>query len=240
MASDTSSAKTLPLRRAATVVLLRDGAEGPEVLLLRRNKALLFAGGLWVFPGGAIDPEDEAAADGDRDAAARLAAAREAREEAGVRVDPDLLVQLSHWTTPVAEPKRFATAIYLGLAPSQEVTIDGSEIHDHCWLSIAEAVAKHEAGELPMYPPTIMSLRALQGYLSAEDAIFGVAARDPYSVLPVFAVGSDSVQVLFEGDSGYVDADAAAPGCNHRAVLENGCWHYQCDDVPAGQPRLDT
>ena len=47
-----------PLIPAATVVLLRDTSDGIETLLLRRNTAVEFAGGLWVFPGGRIDPED--------------------------------------------------------------------------------------------------------------------------------------------------------------------------------------
>ena len=45
-------------RPASTVVLLRDGDQGLETLMLRRNKALLFAGGYWVFPGGALEPQD--------------------------------------------------------------------------------------------------------------------------------------------------------------------------------------
>ena len=46
------------LRPASTVVLLRDTDHGMETLMLKRNNALMFAGGLWVFPGGAIDQED--------------------------------------------------------------------------------------------------------------------------------------------------------------------------------------
>ncbi len=42
---------------AATVVPLRDGPEGLEVLLLRRNARGAF-GGMWVFPGGQVDPAD--------------------------------------------------------------------------------------------------------------------------------------------------------------------------------------
>jgi 8-oxo-dGTP pyrophosphatase MutT (NUDIX family) len=83
---------------AATVVLLRDASHALEVLLLRRNSQLAFHGGAWVFPGGRIDAED-AGAGGD-EGAARRAAAREAREEAGLAVDPSALVQISHWTTP--------------------------------------------------------------------------------------------------------------------------------------------
>jgi 8-oxo-dGTP pyrophosphatase MutT (NUDIX family) len=43
---------------AATVVLLRPGADGPEVYLLRRHTSMAFAGGMSVFPGGGVDPRD--------------------------------------------------------------------------------------------------------------------------------------------------------------------------------------
>jgi 8-oxo-dGTP pyrophosphatase MutT (NUDIX family) len=46
-------------RHASTVVLLRDAPAGPEVYLLRRVKGMAFAGGFHVFPGGAVDPDDE-------------------------------------------------------------------------------------------------------------------------------------------------------------------------------------
>lgn len=46
------------LREAATVLLLRDGGEGLEVFMLRRNLNSDFVGGAYVFPGGAVDPED--------------------------------------------------------------------------------------------------------------------------------------------------------------------------------------
>jgi 8-oxo-dGTP pyrophosphatase MutT (NUDIX family) len=45
-------------RHAATVVLLRDTPAGPEAYLLRRVKGMAFAGGMHVFPGGSVDPED--------------------------------------------------------------------------------------------------------------------------------------------------------------------------------------
>jgi 8-oxo-dGTP pyrophosphatase MutT (NUDIX family) len=47
-----------PPRPAATVVLARDGQDGPEVLLLRRHGRSGFAAGAWVFPGGTVDKED--------------------------------------------------------------------------------------------------------------------------------------------------------------------------------------
>jgi 8-oxo-dGTP pyrophosphatase MutT (NUDIX family) len=51
-------AEPVPIRDAATVVLLRDSANGPEAFLLRRVRGMAFAAGMTVFPGGAVDPRD--------------------------------------------------------------------------------------------------------------------------------------------------------------------------------------
>jgi 8-oxo-dGTP pyrophosphatase MutT (NUDIX family) len=76
----------IPIRPAATVMLLRDTAAGLEVFMLRRTNNAVFAGGMYVFPGGKVDP-----ADGEGDHAFVVAAIRECYEEAGVllAVDPD-------------------------------------------------------------------------------------------------------------------------------------------------------
>ena len=85
-----------PARPAATVVVFRRSADGgpPQILLLERSGTMAFAGGATVFPGGAVDAADRALApivpgadalDPD-DAAARIAAVREALEESGLVV----------------------------------------------------------------------------------------------------------------------------------------------------------
>lgn len=51
---------TTPPRASASVVLLRDGNDGLEVLLLRRHGASDVLGGVYVFPGGKLDPDDSA------------------------------------------------------------------------------------------------------------------------------------------------------------------------------------
>jgi 8-oxo-dGTP pyrophosphatase MutT (NUDIX family) len=48
----------ITVRRAATVLLVRDGARGVEVFMLRRNPESEFVGGAYVFPGGAVDEHD--------------------------------------------------------------------------------------------------------------------------------------------------------------------------------------
>ncbi|MCZ6830842.1 MAG: NUDIX hydrolase [Gammaproteobacteria bacterium] len=231
--------KTEP-RTAATVVLIRDGQGGLETLLLQRNKAVKFAGGMWVFPGGSLDPEDWEQAAGNESAAARVGAAREAAEESNIDIDPEIMVQISHWTTPVAEPKRFYTWFFLAEVPAEHaVAIDDSEIKDHIWITIAEAVHRHEAGELGLFPPTIMTLRRLLGYMSAEDAMIGVAAQDPVRVFPVFTKTDDGIAVMFEGDAGYRSGDAATAGARHRMVMVDRAWHYLHQGVADSVPRLD-
>lgn len=53
------SAAAVAARPAATVVVLRDGSAGLEVYLQRRTRTMGYAAGLWVFPGGRIDPGDQ-------------------------------------------------------------------------------------------------------------------------------------------------------------------------------------
>lgn len=47
-----------PLAPASTVVLLRDSPSGLEAYVQRRHRGLRFAGGMYAFPGGRIDPAD--------------------------------------------------------------------------------------------------------------------------------------------------------------------------------------
>lgn len=88
--SETGTTQSIP---AATVVVFRRGAdEGPpEVLMITRSRAMTFAGGAAVFPGGRVDPADRALAErtgaGDIDEAAhRIAAIRETLEETGLAI----------------------------------------------------------------------------------------------------------------------------------------------------------
>jgi len=229
-------------RPASTVVLLRDTADGLQTLLLRRNRYLIFAGGAWVFPGGALDPEDICAAKGDALQGARIAAVREAKEESGLAPRIDDMVLLSHWTTPIGEPRRYSTWIWAApLAEEAEVVIDGSEIHAARWLGVREAAALHEAGELDMLPPTYFTLLRLARYDSVTKMVASERASPVPEVFPVFARQSGQVLVMFRGDAGYDSGDSAVPGARHRAVLGERCWHYQYSDVdPACPPLIDV
>lgn len=225
--ADNSETTAVEPRPASTVVLLRDSPGGLETLLLKRNKALMFAGGLWVFPGGSIDAEDLEEAGADVQRASRVAAAREALEESGLEPNLEKMVQLSHWTTPVVEPKRFYTWIYAApVASDDEVVIDGSEIHDSQWIGIRDAVSAHESGELGMLPPTYITLCDLARYENVAQMSAGELDRIPDEVFPVFGEADGAMVVMFRGDAGYEQSDGSASGAHHRAIFDGNKWEY--------------
>jgi len=205
--------------------------------MLKRNKALMFAGGLWVFPGGALEEADIEAADGDISRAARIAAAREAEEECGLRPDTQNMVHLSHRTTPVAEPKRFETWIYAApLAEDADVAIDGSEIHDFAWILVKDAVAQHEAGDFGMLPPTYITLLSLLRYPTTAEMTAGESEIPPPYVFPVFTKAHGKMAVLFQGDAGYETGDGGMAGPQHRAIMHEKGWEYVYHDVGEQYP----
>ncbi len=223
-----------PLIPAATVVLLRDGDHGLETLLVRRNSKLEFAGGMWVFPGGRIDPDDypdghPASDDAAVMAAARRAAVREASEEAGLIVDETGLVWFSHWTPPNFRPKRFATWFFAARAPEGEVTIDGGEIHGHAWMTPSDALRRRDLLEIELAPPTWITLSQLSGLGSVEATLGTLADRSPTYFATRLAFVDDSVIALYDGDAGYDDSDPDRPGPRHRLWMTPSGWRYERD-----------
>ena len=219
-----------PIIPAATVVVLRDAPGGLETLLLRRNSKIAF-GGMWVFPGGRIDPEDhEGAADADE--VARRAAVREAVEEAGQIIDPDSLVFFSHWTPPPIAPKRFGTWFFLARGAGQAVTIDGGEIHDSDWLSPADALTRRDAGEIEMAPPTWVTLHYLTHFdevSAALDTFHRTETR--YYQTRMGRLGKVPV-AMWSGDAGYETGDAEAPGQRHRLILHRDTYEFDDSATP--------
>ena len=158
-----SPAKPLVPIDAATVVVLRDAQPAAvpghgfdpaasdagahlEVLMLRRNSRGFF-GGMWVFPGGRVDPPDRDAPgdvvapcdprtagaddlhDGDR-RGFHTAAVREAHEEAGIDLSGAELTHFAHWLPPPIRPKRFSTHFFVCEAPADLDAVRGRRKRD--------------------------------------------------------------------------------------------------------------
>ena len=211
-------------QQAATVVPLRQGEHGLEVLMLHRSSRGAF-GGMWVFPGGRVEDVDgDPAVDGEQ-VVARRAAAREALEEAAIRVEPDDLVTLSHWTPPPEAPRRFLTWFFLAAAgEAGDVVVDGTEIHDHTWVTPAGMMAARDQGEVELAPPTWMTLWWLSTMNGVDTALRAAAAQAPERFETRVARGA----MLWPGDAGYESGDPDAPGPRRRLVVDGpDGWRFE-------------
>lgn len=182
------------------MILMRGGESALEVLLVQRTPNASFMGGVWVFPGGAVDRSEQLEAD-----AHRRAALRELEEEAGVTLPPEAeLIEFSRWITPAEVKVRFDTRFFLAQMPDGvEVMIDGQECVDHAWLSPASALAAHSAGELMLVFPTIKHLEQLSCFNSVKELVQHARGRVVGPVQPKVVLDGDSPRVVLPGEPGY-------------------------------------
>jgi 8-oxo-dGTP pyrophosphatase MutT (NUDIX family) len=187
-------------RVAATVILLRGGSETLEVLLVRRTPRARFMGGVWVFPGGAVD-----AAEGDGDAAQRAAALRELDEEAGIVIaDPDALVRFSRWITPAEVTVRFDTHFFLAPMPDgQEPRIDGEEVVAFGWFTPDAALAAHAEGTIELVFPTIKHLEQLAPFGTVDAVLAHARGRVVGPVQPRVISEGEHARIVLPGEPGY-------------------------------------
>jgi 8-oxo-dGTP pyrophosphatase MutT (NUDIX family) len=187
-------------RQAASVILLRGGAERLELLLVRRTPHARFMGGVWVFPGGAVDADE-----GDGEEAHRAAAVRELREEAAIALeDPRALVKFSRWITPAQVQIRFDTHFFLAPLPDgQEPAVDGEEIVDLGWFVPDAALDAHADGRIALVFPTIKHLEQLRRFASVDELLVHARGRDVQPVEPKVVLEGEVARVLLPGDAGY-------------------------------------
>lgn len=191
-------------RQSASVILLRDRKEDElELLLVKRSPAQRFMGGVWVFPGGAVDANE-----GEGDQAHRAAAVRELREEAGVDgIDAAQLVKYSRWITPEHIKTRFDTHFFLAVAPPDtEARCDGVETVDARWMSPRAALEAYQHGELALVFPTIKHLEALAGFARVSDLLDDARGREVRAVLPRVVFSGGDARVVLPDEPGYDDA----------------------------------
>jgi 8-oxo-dGTP pyrophosphatase MutT (NUDIX family) len=225
-------------RPASTVVLVRQGASGLEVYLLKRSAKSGFFPGNYVFPGGAVDPQDTVLElwqdhlDLDRESISQrfnstlptrdaigygVAAIRETFEEAGIflgdraqtsETDMDRLCERrfterlpkgwlnewvtsrgwmlslgrlarwAHWITPEAMRQRFDTRFFVAFMPDgQECRPDRRETTHGIWVRPREGLEGNVRGEIPLSPPTLVTLHELLPYKDVHDLERDVARR---------------------------------------------------------------
>jgi 8-oxo-dGTP pyrophosphatase MutT (NUDIX family) len=190
--------KAVKPRPAASLILLRDGSGGAEVLLVQRNPEQKFMGGAWVFPGGGMHADDDGPA---------ATAVRELEEEAGLRLPPDAeLVPFARWIAPEQVTVRFDTWFFVAAAPPQaEPRVDGHECVDARWIRPAEALAAHGRDELLLVFPTIKNLERLGETDSVAETLAAARERPVVAVQPRVVVRDTDASVLLPGEPGYDD-----------------------------------
>lgn len=212
-----------PAIPAATVVVCRDGDRGLDVVMLRRNGDISF-GGMWVFPGGRVDDADH---DADELVAARRAAVREAYEEAALVLDPDALVPFAHWVPPPDTPKRFSTWFFVTSVEEQRaLTIDGSEIHEACWIGVDDALRKAALREIAVVAPTWVTLRTLVHFATAHEAVTALGSVSPASYSTRIAQADGRRVALWDGDVAYPGGELDVPGPRRRLEMHDDGWTF--------------
>ncbi|KRC59063.1 hypothetical protein ASE14_14820 [Agromyces sp. Root81] len=222
---------------AATVVLLRDGERGVEVLLAERPRDRGSFAGAWVFPGGAVDEADAAGDPLDGIEAARRAAVRETREEVGLALDADELVPFSHWTPPENAPKRLTTTFFAVRVPDGELRLAPDEVADAVWLRPVDAIDRHTAGAMTLWPPTWVTLHGLTRAASVDAALEELRNGEVKPFVAKVADGGSTI--LWQEDDEYVsehkresrdpsvpDDGPDADGNRHRLMMDRLPWIY--------------
>ena len=194
------------IRFAASLIGVRDGAEGPEILVIERTQDHRFLPGYVAFPGGAVDPSDGALAErwfGDANEDARAAAIRELAEEVGLAMtarsvetapasrpiesidvappDASDLPEVARWVAPERVPVRFDARYYAArMDGAPEPVPDGAEVASAWWQTPASLLAAWEAGERLLYWPTHFTMLALATCRSADELMeLELRTREP-------------------------------------------------------------
>jgi len=191
-------------RPAASVVLLRRGGKHQdralEVLLLKRTEEAKFMPGVWVFPGGAVDPGD-----GEDEAGFRACAIRELGEEAGIALTlEEELVLFSRWITPEVISRRFDAWFFLALAPAHTPPKpDGVETTDAGWFEPARALEEQAAGKLALAFPTVKQLESLLPFKTSDEALEAHRNRAVEPTLPKVIGTPEERRVVLPDDPDY-------------------------------------
>jgi 8-oxo-dGTP pyrophosphatase MutT (NUDIX family) len=194
------------IRHAASIVATREGARGPEVLVVERSAQSRFLPGYVAFPGGAVDVGDAALAErwfGDPAEAARAAAIRELIEETNVAItasgarlvtDADPLAcvdaeppsrqafhEIAHWIAPEDVPVRFDARFFaVAVGRDVEPVADGSETAAAWWVSPRSLLDDWSAGTRKLYWPTWLTVHELAACASVEALlVLRMETREP-------------------------------------------------------------
>ncbi|HEX7113532.1 MAG TPA: hypothetical protein VF193_00220 [Steroidobacter sp.] len=135
--------------------------------------------------------------------------------EHGMLLDTSRLLYWAHWITPSGAPRRFDTRFFLAPVPPEETAeIDAIEATDHAWKTPAALIREAREGSMPLSPPTLYNLIALEAALhehgSLSAMLEGESDREISPVMPKMLRGETTTTMVLPWDPEY----ARLPGEN--------------------------
>lgn len=194
------------IRQAASLIGVRDGSDGPEVLVIERTLDHRFLPGYIAFPGGAVDPADGPLAErwfGDAEEASRAAAVRELIEEVGLAVTREKVLgvdrerplarvdqapppvshlpEVARWVAPERVPVRFDARYFAArMDGATDPAPDGVEAAKAWWASPRDLMQGWESEDLLLYWPTHFTMKALADCRDADEILgLRISTREP-------------------------------------------------------------
>ena len=126
-----------------------------------------------------------------------------------LRLITDTMHYVSHWITPVGEPRRFDTRFFVAQMPEgQEPLHDDRETINSLWVTPRSALERSARGELVMLPPTTRNLEFLAPHATTEAVLDAARAiGTPKPILPQLRVDAEGkvIGVAMPGDADYRD-----------------------------------
>ena len=135
---------------------------------------------------------------------AREAGIADLASAAGLTLALDRLHPFAHWITPEAEAKRFDTHFFVAKAPEDHaLSHDGGEAVGSVWRTPAQAMDEARAGAWALMFPTWLTLKALEGAATADEAIARAAAHPKRPVMPELSFLEGGAELRIPADAGY-------------------------------------
>ncbi|SOD71888.1 hypothetical protein SAMN05892883_1350 [Jatrophihabitans sp. GAS493] len=252
-------AADVPIRDAATVVLLRDSAHGVQTWLLTRVAQMAFAPQMTVFPGGRVDPTDSSIALVATEVAARFrcselearslvgAAARETFEEAGVLLTSPPL----HLGADRSEDVEAGRISFGDLLREHFVAVDESLLRPWArWVTPAGETRRYDtrffvaAMPIGAHAEDLTTESSTASWVTARDAIAQFESGERLILPPTLATlhsiaAHDTVEQVLDAAAGR-DLSPVRPAVTvdsdgMRVTLDDGTV-YQVQAPPAAPP----
>jgi 8-oxo-dGTP pyrophosphatase MutT (NUDIX family) len=126
----------------------------------------------------------------------------------GLVLAADTVHYVSHWITPELAPKRYDTRFFITAAPPDQIARhDDGETIASIWVRPADALDRHNKGELDLLHPTVANLTSIQPFhTTAEVMAWASEITEVPTIMPIVVFEDGRALVLRPGDEGYTEA----------------------------------